>query len=160
MVSAQSEARNYPRRDFQRGLSVRGRRTAPHYPVMAAFTTLKISVRCQKKDARQSQKKGHIRGSNYRCLIQPIWQLNNAFKDILMKAHYWVPEILVVHIDRSGRTLAKLWKSRGCSLEKLSLGSSQGHSPRELPRDTFASVPKAFPLLVRLGYPRKTVLDL
>ena len=27
MVSAQSEARNHPRRDFQRGLSVRGRRT-------------------------------------------------------------------------------------------------------------------------------------
>ena len=44
----------------------------------------------------------------------------------------------------------KLWKSRGCSLEKLSLGSSQGGSRRELPRESFSRLPEALPQLVRL----------
>ena len=40
----------------------------------------------------------------------------------------------------------KLWKSLGCSLEKLSRGSSRGRSPR----DGFSRLHKAFPQLVRL----------
>ena len=54
----------------------------------------------------------------------------------------------------TGCTYSLLWdkllKSRGCSLEKLSLGSSQGRSPRELPGDSFSRLPKAFQQFVRL----------
>ena len=67
--------------------------------------------------------------SNLHCTASTTWWLV-CTPDMNYKLAHW-------HWD-------KLWKSRGCSLEKLSLGSSWGRNPRKLPRDSFSRLPEAF----------------